>query len=84
MIALWLQMDLGLKTSGFVQSFAGKPKNDIGTSANPPYHLILLLSNLKSISWFSGHGAIIQIVRTEVRTPVSNISENHYNFVQGI
>ena len=56
-------------------------KNASNTRANPPYHLILLLSNLISILWFSGYGAMMQIVRTEVRTPVSNTTENHYNFV---
>ena len=37
---------------------------------NPPYHLILLLFNLISISWFSGYCAMMRIVKTEVRTQV--------------
>ena len=41
-------------------------KNANNTDANPPNHLILLLSNLISISWFSGYGAMRQIVRTKV------------------
>ena len=40
-----------------------KRKNGNVTSANHPYHLILLLSDLISISLSSGFSALIRIVR---------------------
>ena len=56
--------------------FAEKPKNANSTSTNPLYHLILLLSNLLSITWLSGCCAMMWIVRTEVRTPINYTSKN--------
>ena len=74
-------MVLGLKLPDSTNRSPENRKNASDTSDNPPYHLIFLLANLVSISWFSGYGAMMQIVRTEVRTPVNNTTENHYNFV---
>ena len=60
------QMVLGYTTSRLNQPFARKQKNTNDTSASPPYHLILLLSNLISILCFSGYGAVMQIVKTQI------------------
>ena len=38
-------------------------------------------TNLISSCLLSGYGAMMRIVRTEVRTPVISKIENHYNFV---
>ena len=76
MIALVLPKVLGKKSSEFDQPFAGNQKNTSDTSTNSPYHLILLLSNVISILCFSGYWDMMQIIRTEVQTPVSNTIKN--------